>query len=108
MSNNHVHRIDKFNVPISARPVFLERVRETHALLRTLPGFAGDAIFEQISGPGEINFITFASWESDEAFAAAAGETVTARYREEGFNPVELFAKLGMKADLANYRRLDL
>ena len=107
MSSTHVYRIDKFIVPISARAVFLERVRETHALLRTLPGFTGDSIFEEIDGPREMNFVTIASWESDEAFEAAR-ETVTARYEDEGFNPAELFAKLEMKADLANYRRLDL
>jgi hypothetical protein len=32
---------------------------------------------------------------------------VTARYREMNFNPQETLARLGIKADLANYKRLE-
>ena len=46
-----VFRIDKFKVPAGARDEFLERVRTTHQLLRTLPGMVRDEVFEQAGGP---------------------------------------------------------
>jgi hypothetical protein len=36
----------------------------------------------------------------------AAREAVKAKYEEIGFNPQEMFAKLGIGADLANYQEI--
>jgi hypothetical protein len=44
-------------------------------------------------------------WASQGAFENASA-VVTARYREMNFNPQETLARLGIKADLANYTRL--
>jgi len=78
-----LYRIDKFNVPQSARGEFLEKVRTTHQFLRTLPGFVRDALFE------------------------AAKKAVMAKHEEEEFHPREMFARLGIDADLANYRQVE-
>lgn len=53
---DRLYRIDKFKVPAPARAEFLEKVQLTHELLRTLPGFIQDLVFEQSDGPGQFNF----------------------------------------------------
>lgn len=100
-----IYRIDKFNVPGSARQEFVDRVNNIHEFLRTLPGFIQDSVLEQTGGPGEFNFITIVIWEGMEAIEAAR-KAVTARYEEIGFNPQELIARLGIKADLATYQQI--
>lgn len=103
--SDRIYRIDKFNVPDTARQEFMERVYSIHEFLRTLPGFVWDAILEQSGGPGEFNIVTIAVWDSPEVVEAAR-KMATARYEEIGFNPQELITRLGIKADMANYQRL--
>jgi Antibiotic biosynthesis monooxygenase len=104
--SDRIYRVDKFVVPSSAREEFLDRVRRTHAFLKAQPGFLQDFVLEQFSGPGEFNVVTTVEWASQEAFENASA-VVTARYREMNFNPQETLARLGIKADLANYKRLE-
>ena len=101
-----VYRVDKFVVPSGAREEFLDRVRRIHAFLRAQPGFVQDFVLERFSGPGEFNVVTTVEWASQEAFENASA-VVKDRYREMNFNPQETLARLGIKADLANYKRLD-
>lgn len=105
--SRQIYRIDKFVVPDSARGEFIENVRSTHEFLRTLPGFVQDSVLEQTGGPGEFNFVTVAVWHSAEAIEAAR-ETVISRHEEIGFSPHEMFVRLGIKTDLANYRQIDV
>jgi heme-degrading monooxygenase HmoA len=105
--SGRVYRIDKFNVPGSARKEFIDKVHSTHELLRTLPGFIHDNVLEQIGGPGEFNFVTIVIWDSMESMEAARN-AVMAKREETGFNPQEMFARLGIKADLANYKQIDV
>ncbi|HZS04009.1 MAG TPA: antibiotic biosynthesis monooxygenase [Blastocatellia bacterium] len=102
----HICRVHKFVVPEHARDEFLAKVWKTHELLRTLPGFVRDLVLEQSSGPGEFNFVTLVEWAgaSDVENAKAA---VMALHKEMNFSPQELFARLGIKADLADYRQID-
>jgi hypothetical protein len=65
-----------------------------------------DALFEQTSGPGAFNFVTLVEWESAEALEAAK-KAVMAKHEEEGFHPEEMFARLEIDADLANYVQFD-
>jgi len=101
-----VYRVDKFVVPGRARDEFLAQVRKTHELLKTLPGFLRDLVLEQSSGPGEFNFVTIVEWDSPAAIENAKA-AVMAMHKEMNFNPQEMFARLGIKADLANYRQVD-
>jgi Antibiotic biosynthesis monooxygenase len=101
-----VYRVDKFVVPGPAREEFLERARRTHALLKAQPGFLQDLILEQSSGPGEFNFVTIVEWASQEAVENARAAVVTLR-REMNFTLQEVFARLDIKADIANYKRLE-
>lgn len=61
--SERIYRVD-FVVPDHAREEFINRVRRTHELLRTQPGFLQDFVLEQSSGPGEFNFVTVVEWES--------------------------------------------
>jgi heme-degrading monooxygenase HmoA len=101
-----IYRVDKFAVPSGARQEFLDKARRTHSLLKAQPGFVQDFILEQSSGPGEFNFVTIVEWASQEAIENARS-AVLVLHREMNFNPQELFARFGIKADLANYKRLE-
>lgn len=104
--SERIYRVDKVVVPSSAREEFLDRVQRTHALLKAQPGFVQDFVLEQCSGTGEFNVVTTVEWASQEAFENASA-VITARYREMNFNPQETLARLGIKGDLANYKRLE-
>lgn len=104
--SKRIYRVDKFIVPFEAREEFIDKVRKTHELLRTLPGFIQDFVLEQFAGPGEFNFVTVAEWESS-AYVEGARAAVMAMHKEMNFNAQEMFARLGIKADLANYHHVD-
>src|SRR5262245_39478099 len=101
-----IYRVDKFAVPDDAREEFLARVHSTHELLRTLPGFVRDLVLEQSSGPGEFNFVTVVEWEGPE-YIDAARESVAALHRRLHFDVRETLERLGIRADLGFYRRVE-
>jgi hypothetical protein len=105
--NPTIFRVDKFTVPALARAEFLERVRATHTLLRTQAGFVRDAILEQTSGPGEFNFVTIVEWKNAEAMEPAR-KAVTAFHQGMNFNPREMLTRLGIRADMGNYERVEM
>lgn len=105
--NQHVFRVDKFLVPAISRDEFLGRVRTIHALLKEQTGFVRDIVLEQVSGNGELNFVTIVEWDG-QAYIDKAKAAVALRYSQTGFNPQEMFERLGIKADLGNYQRVDV
>src|SRR5215470_14632728 len=102
-NSQHRYRIDKFKVPPASREEFLKGVRDTQSFLATLPGFIGNALFEQSSGPSVFNFVTMVEWESAEAIERAA-KAVTTRFEGTGFNPQATRSRFGIEADVAIYR----
>jgi heme-degrading monooxygenase HmoA len=105
--NPTVFRVDKFTVPAPARAEFLEKVQATHALLRTQAGFVQDAVLEQTSGPGEFNFITIVEWKNAEAMEPAR-KAVAALHQGMNFDPREMLTRLGIHADMGNYKRVEM
>ena len=103
--NGSVFRVDKFIVPAEAREEILGKVRMTHELLRQQDGFVQDFLLEQFSGPGEFNIVTMVEWESQAAVDKVV-PIVRAAQERVAFNPQETIARLGVKADIANYQRL--
>jgi heme-degrading monooxygenase HmoA len=101
-----IYRVDKFVVPQAAREEFLQRVGDTHRILRQQPGFVRDALLEQVAGPGRFNIVTVVEWDSQAAIDAARSAVMKA-HAESGFNPQETMARLGVEADIANYRAVD-
>ncbi len=104
--SRHRYRVDKFVVPAPAREEFLGKVRKTHSVLKIQPGFVRDTVLEQVAGSGEFNFVTIVEWDS-QASVDNAKAAVASMFAQSGFNPQEMFGRLGIKADLANYRRTD-
>ena len=103
--NGSVFRVDKFVVPAEARDEILGKVRMTHELLRQQDGFVQDFLLEQFSGPGEFNIVTMVEWESQAAVDKVV-PIVRAAQERVAFNPQETIARLGVRADIANYQRL--
>jgi heme-degrading monooxygenase HmoA len=94
-------------VPPHARERFLAEVRKTHEILRTLPGYRHDLVMEQPSEPGEYNIVTVVEWDSLASLENAKA-AVRAGHRERNFNTQEMFAQLGVEADLPHYEEVEL
>ena len=105
--SNRVYRVDKFIVPTEARDEFMAKVQPTHALLKTQPGFIQDFVLEQSAGPGKFNFVTLVEWENEAAMAQAR-TAISTLHQQMNFEPQELFARLNIEADLANYHQLKI
>ncbi|TIP10293.1 antibiotic biosynthesis monooxygenase [Mesorhizobium sp.] len=103
--NGSVFRVDKFVVPGAAREEIIAKVRMTHELLRQQQGFVQDFLLEQFSGPGEFNLVTIVEWESQAAVDKVV-PIVKAAHERIAFNPQATIARLGVKADIANYQRI--
>lgn len=102
-----IYRVDKFKVPAGARDEFLATVGRVHAILRAQSGLVDEIVLEQVSGPGEFNVVTIAVWESAERLAAARA-SIADTYREIGFDPAALMARLGITDDIGNYVPADV
>ncbi|WP_375692000.1 antibiotic biosynthesis monooxygenase family protein [Pseudooceanicola sp. LIPI14-2-Ac024] len=100
-----VYRIDRFVVPAPARDAFLERVRQTHAVLRDCPGFVRDTLVEQPLAEGRSAILTLVEWTGQPAIEAAR-DRVGAAQRADGFRPAEFMAGLGVQAEFGVYRDL--
>lgn len=97
-----VYRVDKFEVPEQARDEFLKKVQETHDLLSTLPGFMQDFLLEQSTETGFVKIVTIVEWENL-AVVENAQEAVKAFRAKTQFNPQDLIARLGIKAEMGSY-----
>lgn len=103
----HRYRVDTFVVPVAARDEFLYRVRETHSLLQTQPGFVQDQLLERTADDGSLTIVTLVEWESETAMAGARA-AVAALRAKTGFDPRQLIEKLSIRADLAEYRNASI
>jgi heme-degrading monooxygenase HmoA len=106
-TSEKIYRLDKFVVPTQAREEFLAKVIKTHELLKQQPGFIQDFLLEQPAASGEFNFVTLVEWQ-DARSVENARASVMAMHKSIGFNAQEMFARLGIKADLGNYKSLNI
>jgi heme-degrading monooxygenase HmoA len=102
----HVHRVDRFVVPRSARGEFLNRVRKTHERLRELPGFLWGHVLERVSGTGDSDIVTAVEWDSPRSVENAK-DAIRRMHQEMRFDPKEMFERLGIQADQGSYQRVD-
>ena len=78
----------------------------THGVLRQQPGFVRDALLEHPGAkPGKSVILTIAEWQNL-AVTEGARTAVAALHIRENFDPKELMTRLGIKAELGNYRPL--
>lgn len=97
-----IFRIDKFAVPSEAYDEFLALVRATHVFLDTLEGCLQNLILELSSGDSDFNLVTLVEWRDFHALSQAK-EAAQAHHGASGVDPAEVFSRLGIRADLANY-----
>jgi hypothetical protein len=95
-------RIDRFEVPLSARDEFLSRIAETHAVLHAQPGLNFDRIVERRGEDGSTTIITIAEWSSVEAIEDATAAVMQMR-KSTGFSPADFIAANGIRADIGVY-----
>ncbi len=101
-----IYRVDKFIIPGEAREEFLRPLRRTHDVLKDQPGFIQDFVLEQPGESGEFTLITIVEWENQEALENAR-DTITAMHERMGFDPQEMIARLGIKADMGTYTQVN-
>ena len=104
-SATRMYRVDRFTAPNASRSEFFASVRETHAFLKTLPGFVQDFILEREAGPESFNLLTIAEWESVQSFENAV-KVMKEKHRKAGFVKEERWKRLGISADLGDYEQL--
>jgi heme-degrading monooxygenase HmoA len=107
ITSQKIYRLDKFVVPNQAREEFLAKVSKTHELLKDQPVFIQDFLLEQPSTSEEFNFVTLVEWQ-DAKSVENARAAVMAMHKSIGFNAQEMFTRLGIKADLGNYKGLNV
>jgi heme-degrading monooxygenase HmoA len=90
--------IDKFYVPKAAISAFTERMDVNRKLIRTLPGFVKDDVYQQPQENGDIVIVTVAVWENQQNINKAK-ETVQSEYKRTGFDMPEFISKLGIKLE---------
>ena len=91
-SNERVF-IDRFIVPVTSKSEFLERLTINRELIKGLPGFIQDSVFEKPDHSGNLMFVTVAVWTSEEAINDAK-QAVQAEYRKQGFDLAAMLERL--------------
>ncbi len=102
MVDKHLYRIDRFVVPTQAREEFIGKARESQELLSAMPGFVQGVLLERLSSPGELSIITIVEWESADVVERVK-EAMAELYRQKGFNPQEMYERLGINVDRGDY-----
>lgn len=96
------YRLDKFIVPEAAREEFLPRMQAAQEFLRKLPGFVQSFSMEQNPGTGVRHYVTLAEW-TDAAAVDVARAAIQDWHKSSEFNREEMYARLGIQAERANY-----
>lgn len=99
--------IDHFIVPKSASAEFLQQMHYNRNFIRKLSGFITDAAYEQTDDAGNINVVTVAVWDSEEALRKAK-ELVQFEYKRIGFDPSEMLARLNITMNRGIYSEITL
>jgi steroid delta-isomerase-like uncharacterized protein len=102
-AKEEVNFIDRFFVPAASIAEFNERVQVNRRLLKTLPGFISDAIYENKDEQGNLNCVTIARWANMEAVAKAK-EAVQLEYKKEGFDMPAMMKRLSITLDRGMYK----
>lgn len=104
--NNRVTLIDTFIIPESVREIFINRMNKYRSILKTLPGFVEDHVYEKASSKSNINCITTTVWESEGALANAKKAIIQYNI-EENLNLQEFMQKNGITLERAIYNEIE-
>nr|WP_294789817.1 antibiotic biosynthesis monooxygenase [uncultured Mucilaginibacter sp.] len=97
--------IDKITVPKAAVAEFIDRMNINRALIKTLPGFIEDTVYQSNGDDDILTFITVALWETEEAILNAKN-AVQAEYKREGFDMPAMLKRTGINIDRGIYHQL--
>lgn len=97
--------IDHFIVPQAAKKEFLERMTVNRNFIKDLPGFIRDEAYECSKENGNLQYITIAVWENEQAISEAKA-LVQAKYQQEGFDLRAMLDRLEIRMDREVYSRL--
>src|SRR5450631_2892336 len=97
-----LYRIDKFEVSAESLSKFMYRIRWVQRHLGGFTGCRQNLVLTQTSGPGRFNVVTIVEWASSRDMNDAKTRMLE-HYRNEGFNPSEFIARLGVQADMGVY-----
>ncbi|TGM11237.1 antibiotic biosynthesis monooxygenase [Leptospira selangorensis] len=90
--------IDTFIVPKKSKLEFFNRVKVNRNFIKNLPGFVQDSSYIREKSSNEIQFVTVAIWEDEEAISNAKKE-VQASYQKEGFDMPGMLERLGISIE---------
>lgn len=102
-----IYRVNKFAVPTEARDAFLDILESTHALMRRQDGFVRSLLLEQQAGPDLTHVVALHEFAGD-AVAQRITAAIAVADKEAGFDRQAVVAGLGVKADMGNFRALEL
>jgi heme-degrading monooxygenase HmoA len=100
-----IYRIDRFELPESAREELLTAVLHTHELLRQQAGFEYDLLVEEPLPDGRLHVLTVAAWRDEESTVAAKA-AIAADRATTGFDPAELLTRLRVTPEFGMYRQI--
>lgn len=96
--------IDSLVVPEESMQTFLQRVRQSAEILKSLSGFVEGYVYTKQSGEGDVNIITTAVWRDEEALENAKKVIVT-EFGKQGTTPAEVIGSLRVHASRSIYTR---
>jgi hypothetical protein len=102
-SINPIAFISKYQIPAASKATFLERQNIARTYIRSLAGFIRDHAYERVTESGDTEYITVATWVSEEAINNAR-ELVLAENERTGFNRAEMLQKLNIKMEPGIFR----
>jgi len=77
--------VDRFSVPATALSDFTQRMNYNRGLIKSLPGFVRDDVYEMQDEKGNWSIITVATWQNQSSIDQAK-RTVQEDYKKSGFN----------------------
>jgi hypothetical protein len=77
--------IDRFSMPESAVTEFTQRMNYNRTLIKSLPGFIRDDVYEMKDENGNWSVITIATWQNQN-YINEAKKAVQEDYKRTGFN----------------------
>jgi len=102
-NDDQIAFISKYLIPEASKETFLERQHIARTFIHTLEGFISDHAYERITDNGDTEYITIATWTSNEAVNNAR-EAVNAENLRTGFNRAEMLQKLNIKFEPGLFR----
>lgn len=100
-----IWRIDRFDLPETARDVLLERLNLTHAELGRLAGCLVNSIVAAPARDGRLEMLTLVAWRDDAALAEARRH-MQRLHGETGFDAAAFLARHGVTMTLGVYHGL--